>query len=368
MSVSVSAAYHTQPPLFRQLRFEDNRRLLVLVGVHDENLTLLEEKLGVSIVHRGSHVTVRGADVTAVETAAHILSEFYHHHTDTAQDTPHEHAFADYVNMQQMLAPLSAVTEEDYIIRAADQGRRTTVAMPAPATPIGTSVEQDGLISVQTPRMRIKARNQNQHDYLCAIRDSTMVFGLGAAGTGKTFLAVAMAVSMLQRGEIERIVLTRPAREAGEQLGFLPGDITEKLDPYLRPIHDAFEEMMPRAHVEQYIRNRQIEIAPLAYMRGRTLKRAMVILDEAQNTTTQQMLMFLTRLGEGSKMIINGDPNQIDLPRGQESGLVKCAQCLPFDDEMRLIRYQDRDIVRHPLIKRIVASFAPTSSTASLGD
>lgn len=329
MSLSAPAAHRT--PAFRQLKFDDNQKLLMLVGSHDAHLSFLEETFAVSVIHRGSSITVTGDDSASVDRVAHILDQYYQ---TLKSDTPPE-AF-------------EALVQEYALVRPA----RT----PAPERPERVVQDQAGLY-MTTPKGSFTARNANQELYLRAIREATIVFGLGAAGTGKTFLAVATAVSMLCRGEIERIVLTRPAREAGERLGFLPGDMHEKLDPYLRPIHDALEEMLPAQSIAHFLDTRRIEIAPLAYMRGRSLKNALIILDEAQNTTRAQMLMFLTRIGEGSKMVINGDPNQIDLPTGETSGLLQAARNLTFDADIRLVQFQDSDIVRHPLIGRIVRAF-----------
>ncbi len=336
--MSLSALDRT--PAFRQLAFADNQKLLMLVGSHDAHLTLLEETFAVSVIHRGSKITVTGDNSASVDRVANILEQ---HYQELQPNTPPE-AFETLV--QQHFPRQNTQVQNTYA-----QGNLLVPDIPQPP------VQDRAGFYVSTPKGNFTARNANQELYLQAIREATMVFGLGAAGTGKTFLAVAMAVSMLCRGEIERIVLTRPAREAGEQLGFLPGDMHEKLDPYLRPIHDALEEMLPRQSIEHFLQTRQIEIAPLAYMRGRTLKNALIILDEAQNTTRAQMLMFLTRIGEGSRMIINGDPNQIDLPTGQVSGLVQAAKNLTPDQDIRLIRFLDRDIVRHPLIGRIVRAF-----------
>lgn len=341
-------------PAFRQLSFDDNQKLLMLVGGHDAHLTLLEESFGVSVIHRGSKITVTGDNSPQVDRVADLLDQ---HYQNLQPNTPPE-AFEDLI---QRFAPIqsssvSVPKPAASIQKPTAQGSLLIPDIPPPPQPQPFAQDRAGFY-VATPKGNFTARNANQERYLRSIREATMVFGFGAAGTGKTFLAVAMAVSMLCRGEIERIVLTRPAREAGEQLGFLPGDINEKLDPYLRPIHDALEEMLPRQSLEHFLQTRQIEIAPLAYMRGRTLKNALIILDEAQNTTRAQMLMFLTRIGEGSKMIINGDPKQIDLPSGQVSGLVQAAKNLTPDQDIRLVHFLDSDIVRHPLIGRIVRAF-----------
>jgi len=203
----------------------------------------------------------------------------------------------------------------------------------------------------------VTARTPTQADYLRAIDESELVFGEGPAGTGKTYLAVAKAVERLVRGDVERIILSRPAVEAGEQLGFLPGDMREKVDPYLRPLYDALHDMMPGEQVVKRLESGEIEVAPLAFMRGRTLANAFVILDEAQNTTAVQMKMFLTRLGENSRMVITGDLSQVDLPRGTRSGLRDAREALGSVSGIRFIRFKDADVVRHPLVSKIVHAY-----------
>ncbi|HAB17237.1 MAG TPA: phosphate starvation-inducible protein PhoH, partial [Verrucomicrobiales bacterium] len=193
--------------------------------------------------------------------------------------------------------------------------------------------------------------------YVNAIRDHDLTFGIGPAGTGKTYLAMAMAVSALRDGKVSRIILTRPAVEAGEALGFLPGDLFQKLDPYLRPLYDALHDMLPADDLQKHMERGVIEIAPLAYMRGRTLNQSFIVLDEAQNTTTEQMLMFLTRLGFGSKAVITGDPTQIDLPASKRSGLIEAQQALARVEGIGIVRFEKRDVVRHPLVQRIVHAY-----------
>jgi phosphate starvation-inducible PhoH-like protein len=196
-----------------------------------------------------------------------------------------------------------------------------------------------------------------------AMERAELVFGVGPAGTGKTYLAVAHAATLLERGDINRIILSRPAVEAGERLGFLPGDMKEKVDPYLRPLYDALYDMMRPEHVERCITSGVIEVAPLAFMRGRTLANAVVILDEAQNTTSMQMKMFLTRLGENSKMIVTGDPSQVDLPRGEKSGLIEAVHLLDGIEGVHISRFNDKDVVRHALVGRIVRAYDQASAT-----
>ena len=213
-------------------------------------------------------------------------------------------------------------------------------------------------LTLKTKLRHINPRTANQSAFVEAMNSHDMTFGLGPAGTGKTFLAVAKAVADMEANKVDKIILTRPAVEAGENLGFLPGDLKEKIDPYLRPLYDALYEMLPRDIVDKKIENGEIEIAPLAYMRGRTLSHAVVILDEAQNTTPMQMKMFLTRLGEGSKMVINGDLTQTDLPRGVESGLKDAERILKGVKEIAFVCFDERDVVRHGLVSKIVNAYA----------
>ena len=215
----------------------------------------------------------------------------------------------------------------------------------------------DGLGQIRTRRKVITARSPNQSAYIKALDRVDLVFGLGPAGTGKTYLAVAYAAQCLERGQVERIVLSRPAVEAGERLGFLPGDMREKVDPYLRPLYDALYDVLPAAKVERDLTTGVIEIAPLAFMRGRTLAHSFVILDEAQNTSAMQMKMFLTRIGEGSKMVITGDPSQIDLPLGQESGLEQAVSLLSDVKGIETVRFKSADVVRRDLVARIVEAY-----------
>ncbi|MBL8674404.1 MAG: PhoH family protein [Rhodospirillales bacterium] len=222
---------------------------------------------------------------------------------------------------------------------------------------VGADVNTVDASSIRTRKRAIQPRSPTQREYVEAIRERDLVFGLGPAGTGKTYLAVAMAVSMLTSGAVERIILSRPAVEAGERLGFLPGDLKEKVDPYLRPLYDALHDMMPADQVAGRIAGGEIEIAPLAFMRGRTLAHAFVILDEAQNTTAMQMKMFLTRLGEGSRMVVTGDLTQIDLPNGVTSGLRDAIETLNGVDGVRFVHFGDRDVVRHDLVARIVRAY-----------
>ena len=213
-------------------------------------------------------------------------------------------------------------------------------------------------LTLKTKLKHINPRTANQSAFIEAMNTHDLTFGMGPAGTGKTYLAVAKAVAEMEAKKVDKIILTRPAVEAGENLGFLPGDLKEKIDPYLRPLYDALYEMLPRDIVDKKIQNGEIEIAPLAYMRGRTLSHAVVILDEAQNTTPMQMKMFLTRMGEGSKMVVNGDLTQTDLPRGMESGLKEAERILSEINEVAFIQFDEHDVVRHGLVSKIVNAYA----------
>jgi phosphate starvation-inducible PhoH-like protein len=220
----------------------------------------------------------------------------------------------------------------------------------------------------RTRKRRIAARSAGQAAYVKAMREHELVFGLGPAGTGKTYLAVAAAIDLLMGGQVERVILSRPAVEAGERLGFLPGDLRDKVDPYLRPIFDALNDMLPADQIAKRLASGEIEVAPIAFMRGRTLARAFVILDEAQNTTPVQMKMFLTRLGEGSRMVVTGDPSQVDLPTGARSGLSDALEALRGVDNIAIVRFTEKDVVRHPLVARIVGAYDARDRAARGGE
>jgi phosphate starvation-inducible protein PhoH and related proteins len=306
-----------------QLQFDDNRLLPELFGEHDQNLGRIERELGVSLVSRGNRVVIAGA-APAVEAARAALLTLY-----------------------------------DRLVR----GMEVDAASVDAALRFATSPADGAALAawsdeaVGTRKRQITARSPGQAAYIRALRQHELVFGLGPAGTGKTYLAVAMAVDMLMSGQVERIVLSRPAVEAGERLGFLPGDLKEKVDPYLRPLYDALYDMLPADQVEKRLASGEIEVAPLAFMRGRTLAHAYVILDEAQNTTPVQMKMFLTRLGEHARMAVTGDLSQIDLPRGTRSGLRDALETLESVEGIAVIQFTEADIVRHPLVTRIVRAY-----------
>jgi phosphate starvation-inducible PhoH-like protein len=302
----------------RRMTFDDNALLAVLYGNHDRNLVRLEQRANVRLSARGNQLAIAGsADDTAIAHKA--LSSLY----------------------ERLKRGLS--------IEGADIDAAVRFAR--------TGAEGSDGEAIRTRRRTVQARTPGQRSYLAALGERDMVFALGPAGSGKTYLAVAMGVSLLLGGKVERIVLSRPAVEAGERLGFLPGDMKEKIDPYLRPLYDALHDMLPAEQIANRMESGEIEIAPLAFMRGRTLAHCYVILDEAQNTTPMQMRMFVTRLGEGSRMVITGDPSQTDLPGGQRSGLADAVDTLKDVEGVRFIRLTSQDVVRHDLVTRIVDAY-----------
>lgn len=311
------------------LAFDDNRLLSLMLGEHDEHLSLIEHRLGVAMTPRGNRIAVRG-DHAAAENARSVL-------------------LALYARASRGLEIGRGDVDGAIRMVRANQDKES----------------HEG--SVRTRRKPVSARTPNQKVYIDAIRKNELVFGIGPAGTGKTYLAVACAAEALMNGDVDRIVLSRPAVEAGERLGFLPGDMKEKVDPYLRPLYDALYDMMPQSLVAKGLAENQIEIAPLAFMRGRTLSNAFVILDEAQNTTPQQMKMFLTRLGEGSRMVVTGDPTQVDLPNNVVSGLGDALGVLKGIKGIAQVHFEQADIVRHALVGRIVGAYeAQTKKTRPL--
>ncbi|HZB92701.1 MAG TPA: PhoH family protein, partial [Stellaceae bacterium] len=305
-----------------QMQFDDNSLLAQLFGERDENLDRIERKLGVSVVSRGNRIAISGP--TARTDVARAALE------------------ALYERLQRGLEVDGA---------AVDAALRLAQSRP------GTRELWSEGEEIRTRKRRISARSPNQANYIRALREHELVFGLGPAGTGKTYLAVAAAVDLMMSGAIERIVLSRPAVEAGERLGFLPGDLREKVDPYLRPLYDALYDMLPGEQVMKRLANGEIEIAPLAFMRGRTLANAFVILDEAQNTTPVQMKMFLTRLGENARMAVTGDLSQIDLPPGAQCGLRDALETLHGVEGVAVIEFTEADVVRHALVSRIVRAY-----------
>jgi len=301
--------------------FDDNRMLPALFGQHDEFLSLIETELDITITPRGNKIAIRG-DAISCKRAGRVFDEL--------------------VNRINNNLDIDVGDVKGAIRMSDDNAPEKFNA---------------GATRLKTPRKLICPRSPGQQVYLDAIANHEMVFGIGPAGTGKSYLAVACAVAALHEGQVERIIFSRPAVEAGENLGFLPGDLKEKVDPYLRPLYDALYDVMATEKVEKFIEDGTIEIAPLAFMRGRTLSSAYIILDEAQNTTVQQMKMFLTRLGEGSKMLINGDTSQIDLPAGTPSGLAHAVHLLNGVKGIAHVQLTHKDIVRHKLVTRIVQAY-----------
>ncbi|HBC7421579.1 MULTISPECIES: PhoH family protein [Serratia] len=307
----------------------DNKRLLSLCGPFDDNIKQLERRLGIEINRRDNRFKLVGKNLCVV-AAADILRHLY---VDTA---PIRGVIPDIDPEQIHLAIKESRVLEQVADSVPDYGKAVTI---------------------KTKRGMVKPRTPNQSQYIANILDHDITFGIGPAGTGKTYLAVAAAVDALERQEIRRILLTRPAVEAGEKLGFLPGDLSQKVDPYLRPLYDALFEMLGFERVEKLIERNVIEVAPLAYMRGRTLNDAFIILDESQNTTIEQMKMFLTRIGFNSKAVITGDVTQIDLPRNQKSGLRHAVEVLSDVEELSFNFFHSEDVVRHPVVARVVIAY-----------
>lgn len=324
--MNISTPTQGKPKAAQDLILEpvDAKRLASLCGQFDEHLRQIEQSLNVEIRNRGNHFTLRGAQ-SQTEAAGSILKNLYH-------DTREGHT----------LTP-------DQIHLALQQSSVDEAAAPK---------QNDSSVTlIRTKKCTVKPRGKNQVSYVRAIQTHDVNFGIGPAGTGKTYLAVACAVESLLKDEIERILLVRPAVEAGEKLGFLPGDLAQKVDPYLRPLYDALYEMLGFETVGKLIERNIIEVAPLAYMRGRTLNNSFVILDESQNTTREQMKMFLTRIGFGSTAVITGDPSQVDLPKGHASGLRHACEVLDQVDGISFTHFSSRDVVRHPLVQRIVEAY-----------
>lgn len=306
---------------------------LALFGSFDENVRLIEQEYDVTVTCRGTEIKVFGGEENvsyAVRTIMGLLS---------------------------LINKGEAVSDQNvrYVMSMVSEGREDKVASLA-----------DDVICITTTGKPVKAKTLGQKKYIEAIRDNTIAVGVGPAGTGKTYLAVAMAVRAFRAHEINRIILTRPAVEAGEKLGFLPGDLQNKVDPYLRPLYDALFEMLGAENFQKYVERQNIEVAPLAYMRGRTLDDSFIILDEAQNTTPEQMKMFLTRLGFGSKAIITGDVTQIDLPDARRSGLVEAVKVLGGVDDIGIVHFTEKDVVRHRLVQAIIKAYEKYYNTVTL--
>jgi phosphate starvation-inducible PhoH-like protein len=311
-----------------ELELEGNNTLANLCGPLDANLNLLEERLGVRIRRRGHHFSVQGERAELAEAVLRDLAR---------------------------QATASALSSENVHLGLVEYGN-------ADAKPARASAASNEVVVIRTPAIAIRARGEHQRGYLANIHAHDLTFGVGPAGTGKTYLAVACAVEMLLAERVRRLVLVRPAVEAGERLGFLPGDMSQKVDPYLRPIYDALYEMLGFDRVARLIERAVIEVAPLAFMRGRSLNDAFVILDEAQNTTPEQMKMFLTRIGFGSRAVVTGDVTQTDLPAGKPSGLRHVLHVLRGVKGVAFTHFDAADVVRHPLVQRIVQAYEAESS------
>ncbi|WP_170385243.1 PhoH family protein [Ruegeria atlantica] len=316
------------------VEFPDNRLLIDLCGEYDRNLTDIEQKLSVQIVRRGNQLVVMG-DEDAQKQAMEVLEALY------------------------------ARLEGGRDVEAADVDRELRMGGSEQGTGSrdGDQLEmfKGGTVEIKTRKKLVEPRTDAQKAYVQSLFNNELAFGIGPAGTGKTYLAVAVGVSMFIGGHVDRIILSRPAVEAGEKLGYLPGDMKDKVDPYMQPLYDALNDFLPGKQLAKLIEEKRIEIAPLAFMRGRTLANAFVVLDEAQNATTMQMKMFLTRLGEGSRMVITGDRSQVDLPRGVQSGLADAERLLKTIPNISFNYFTSKDVVRHPLVAAIIEAYEADS-------
>nr|WP_289056660.1 PhoH family protein [uncultured Psychrobacter sp.] len=327
----------------RRIKFESltPAQLKTVLGEYNNHMKYLQDRLDIKIIQRQGDFCLSG-DVTAVERGERIIYKL----VDEAQNTKDISAEELHLIIQSSVSRDEDMADDEQE-SADDESDTADLDSANEFTPM----------SLRTRKGRIIPRGGNQQRYVKNVLSSDVSFGIGPAGTGKTYLAVACAVDMLERNEIERILLVRPAVEAGEKLGFLPGDLTQKIDPYLRPLYDALYEMLGFEKVGKLIERQIIEIAPLAYMRGRTLNNSFVILDEAQNTTPEQMKMFLTRLGFGSRAVITGDISQVDLPRGTKSGLAQAMDILSGIEEIHITKFDSKDVVRHQLVQKIVEAY-----------
>lgn len=322
----------------------DSRRLANLCGLLGQHLRQIEERLEIEIRHRGGEFELIGPAPT-IRVGAEILRNLY-------LTTTHNELTPDEVHLALQTSGVEQLMEQ------LDNAEAQALAGDLPAAvPTDKSIDESSITLIRTKKCTIKPRGLNQQRYVRAVQKHDINFGIGPAGTGKTYLAVACAVEALLKNEIERILLVRPAVEAGEKLGFLPGDLAQKVDPYLRPLYDALFEMLGFDTVGKLMERGVIEVAPLAFMRGRTLNNSFVILDESQNTTREQMKMFLTRIGFGTTAVITGDPTQIDLPRGMASGLRHAIEVLDNVTGISFTHFTSKDVVRHPIVQRIVEAY-----------
>ncbi len=321
----------------RVVEFPDNRLLIDLCGAYDAHLAAIEKSLEVQIIRRGNHLQILG-EAEAVEKAESLLNALY-------------------VRLESGRAVEPA--DVDGLLRMGNSGAGTGVRQ-------GDQLEMpiSDAIEIQTRKKRVEPRTDAQKAYVQSLFDNELAFGIGPAGTGKTYLAVAVGVSMFIGGHVDRIILSRPAVEAGEKLGYLPGDMKDKVDPYMQPLYDALNDFLPSKQLAKLLEEKRIEIAPLAFMRGRTLSNAFVVLDEAQNATSMQMKMFLTRLGQNSRMVITGDRTQIDLPRGVQSGLQDAERLLKQIPSISFNYFSSKDVVRHPLVAAIIEAYEADSGAA----
>ncbi len=310
----------------------DSKRLAKLCGKFDENLKQIENRLNIKIKNRGNYFQFEGLE-ESIKKASFLIDSLYKVTQKNIELTP------EYIHLHLQEPVMSGLTSPN-------------------DTHSFNETNDDNVISIKTRRRLIKPRGKNQIEYVNAVRKNDINFAVGPAGTGKTWLAIACAVEALEKNKVDRILLVRPAVEAGEKLGFLPGDLTQKIDPYLRPLYDALYEMMGIEHVSKLIERQSIEVAPLAFMRGRTLNNSFIILDESQNTTREQMKMFLTRIGFNSTAIITGDDTQIDLPHRKDSGLLHVKKILNEINGITFTIFNSQDVVRHPLVRKIVDAYA----------
>ncbi len=328
MDLSTLPVHDAEPPLELLLEFPDNRLLIELCGEFDRNLAQIEHLMSVQILRRGNQLAVLGE---ARVEAAEVLQKLY-----------------ERVEAGRSLEP----GDIDAAVRLGNSAEGTGARD-------GDQIEmfKGGHIEIGTRKKTVEPRTQAQQAYVQALFEHELSFGIGPAGTGKTYLAVAVAVNQMINGHVDKIILSRPAVEAGERLGFLPGDMKDKVDPYMQPLYDALNDFLPGKQLAKLIEEKQIEIAPLAFMRGRTLSNAYVVLDEAQNATSMQMKMFLTRLGQGSRMVITGDRSQVDLPRGVTSGLIDAERILGDIGGISFNYFTAKDVVRHPMVAKIIEAY-----------
>ncbi len=335
MAIRQITPYESQNAGQQQLEFQDNRFLIDLCGEYDRNLAHIENVLSIQILRQGNHLNLIG-EAASVERAKMILNALY----------------------------LRVESGDSISIADIDGEIRTGVSNNGISPRSGAQLEmfKGGKVEIKTRKKVISPRTEAQNAYVQSLFENELVFGIGPAGTGKTYLAVAVGVNLFLGGHVDKIILSRPAVEAGERLGFLPGDMKDKVDPFMQPLYDALGDFLPGKQVAKLIEDKQIEIAPLAFMRGRTLSNAFVVLDEAQNATTMQMKMFLTRLGKGSRMVITGDRSQVDLQRGVTSGLHEAERLLKDIDKIDFNYFSSKDVVRHPLVAKIIEAYESDAS------